>query len=521
MSIINAFHEPDSKYCFAVDEKTVVLRLRTGRGEAIGVHVLYGSKYDFAKKRFEAALSKAFTDALYDWWTVKLTLEDCRLVYVFAIESGGRSRYFSEDGVTDTYNFDRNYLNAFQLPYINAIDVHRPVKWMETAVFYQIFIDRFLRGDTEKNDGYIDLNWGEKPTYKSFAGGDLEGIRQKLDYLSELGVNALYLTPIFKSKSNHKYDITDYFNVDPQFGTNDAFKRLVADAHAKHIRVVLDAVFNHCSEDCGQFRDALKYGEKSRFYGWFLFHDDGTYECFASCEYMPKLNTSNPEVRDFLLKIAAHWIEEYDIDGWRLDVSDEVSHDFWRSFRKTVKAIKPDCVIIGENWHDAYPFLRGDQFDCIMNYAFTKACMDFFADKTIGAQGFAERLSALLMRNTDTVNAMMLNLLDSHDTHRFLTLLKGDVKALRAAIAVMFTFVGAPSVYYGTEIDMTGGYDPDCRRCFNWDKALSEAGELIRELAKLKPRGGIKLSSEGDTFVLERENVTLSIDGRFGICLKT
>lgn len=191
------------------------------------------------------------------------------------------------------------------------------------------------------------------------------------------------------------------------------------------MRIVLDAVFNHCSDELMQFQDVKEKGRASEYYDWFVIHGDKpdaeakNYEMFASCEYMPKFNTSNPEVQEYLCNIGVYYISKYNIDGWRLDVSDEVSHDFWRKFRKAVKAVREDCIIIGENWHDASNYLKGDQYDSIMNYAFTKACLDYFATGRLKAAGMADKLNDLLARNTDTVNGMLLNLLDSHDTHRF------------------------------------------------------------------------------------------------------
>ena len=355
----------------------------------------------------------------------------------------------------------------------------------------------------------------------------MEGIRKKLPYLQDLGINALYLTPIFKSISNHKYDIQDYFTVDPMFGTNEDFAALVEAAHERNIRVVIDAVFNHVSDQCSQFQDVLKNGKKSRYFHWFVIHADTVdqekvnYECFSACNYMPKWNTSNPEVQDYLIRIAVFWIREYGIDGWRLDVSDEVSHHFWRKFRQAVKAVNPECAIIGENWHNANSYLQGDQYDSIMNYAFTKACLDFFAFDALDARGFADKLNELLMRNTDIVNNMMLNLLDSHDTHRFFTQVGENKDKLESALAVLYLFVGAPCIYYGTEIALPGGYDPDCRRTMDWDRAQARGStwQLIRELTKLKKERPalhshqVKAYARGNVFCLDRGDIRLRIDG--------
>jgi len=521
------YHKPETEYGYAKDGKTFCLRIRTAREDTPTIHVVYGGKYDFWETQHRKAMSLSYRDRLYNYYTVDLQPEDIRLVYVFEIQQDKETSYYSEDGLSTTYDFTLNFYNAFQIAYINDSDVHKPVDWMHSACFYQFFIDRFFRGDNEKDDSYINLPWGEIPDPKSFAGGDLKGIQKKLPYLQDLGINALYLTPIFKSISNHKYDIQDYFIVDAMFGNNADFAELVEAAHERNIRVVIDAVFNHVSDQCEQFQDVLKHGKESRYFDWFIIHGDAVdqenvnYECFSSCNYMPKWNTSNPEVQDFLISIAVHWIKEYHIDGWRLDVSDEVSHYFWRRFRQAVKAANPECAIIGENWHNANTYLQGDQYDSIMNYAFTKACLDFFAFDALDACGFANKLNELLMRNTDTVNNMMLNLLDSHDTHRFFTQVGEDKTKLESALAVLYLFVGTPCIYYGTEIAMPGGYDPDCRRTMDWVKAEAQGStwKLIQKLTKLKKDDPalhshqIKVYAEGNVFFLNRGNIQLRVDG--------
>ena len=512
-------HIPDSQYCYPVGTHTVKLRLRVSAEDAFdGVRAVYGNKYVYHLKRSEAALERSFSDGTFAYYTLTLELTDVRLVYIFVLESEGKTYYFSEDGVTDSYDFSKAYYNAFQLPFINAADIMPAVDWMRGAVFYNIFVDRFYCGDRKKDRSYINLRWGDIPDPKSFAGGDLCGIIEKLDYLQRTGVTALYLTPVFCSVSNHKYDIYDYYRIDPQFGSKADLKRLVREAHARGMRVILDAVFNHCSEKLPQFADVLAKGRRSKYHGWFLIDGDRpdaaarNYQCFSFCTYMPKFNTSNKEVQEFLCGVAVYWVKECGIDGWRLDVSDEVSHDFWRKMRKEVKAVKPDCVIIGENWHDAHPFLGGDQYDGIMNYALTKACLDYFAWGETDEAGFADKLSALYMRNSGTVNGMMMNLLDSHDTHRFYSLAGKREDALIAALAVIFMHPGAAGVYYGTEIPLEGGYDPDCRRTMDWEKAEkgTEVSRCIAALAALRRRGelrfgSVRFSAQGGEFILRRE----------------
>ena len=512
------FHSSDSKYCYAIDEKTIEVFLRTSAEDLFeNVSIVYGNKYDYYIKQVKCPMTPRFCDGTFRYYYAKLKLTDVRFVYVFELTEKGKTSWFCGDGIVDAYDFSLAYFNSFQLPYINKSDIMPKVDWLTNAVFYEIFIDRFFSADAPKDTSYVNMAWDEIPNPKSFAGGDLAGIIEKIAYIKSLGVNALYLTPIFTSISNHKYDISDYYQVDKQFGTNETFRKLVEVCHQNGIRVVLDAVFNHCSENLMQFQDVLQKGKASPYYDWFLIDGDqadttlGNYEYFGVCKYMPKLNTSCPAAEEFLIGIAKHWIEEYDIDGWRLDVSDEVSHSFWRRFRQEVKAIKPDAAIIGENWHDAHVYLQGDQYDSIMNYAITKAMMDYFQKETLDGMGLAHRMSALYLRNTSIVNHMMMNLLDSHDTHRFFTLVDKDADKLICALALLFVHPGSVCVYYGTEVPMEGGYDPDCRRPMDWsvENEPSAVGKLITALAKLKnhmaiKHGDVDYRSNEKAFVMER-----------------
>ena len=524
----------DSNYCFPVSENEIVIRFRSAKNDLKNVYLIYESKYSIAKKQKKALMRKAYESSLFDFYEIRLKLKDVRFAYIFLLDTGKEQFYYSEDGATKDYDFSLCYYNFFQYPYINKADVHETVSWLRTASIYQIFVDRFLMGDRGKDRSYINMKWTDRPTPRSHAGGDLKGITKKLGYIKNLGFDTVYLTPIFRSVSNHKYDIADYYTVDPQFGSNEDLKELIDNAHGRKMRIILDAVFNHCSEDIAQFKDVLEKGRKSEYFDWFIIDGDAinekrtNYEVFASCRYMPKLNTSNPAVQDYLIGIAVHYIEEYGIDGWRLDVSDEISHDFWRKFRIAVKEagkrVGREIAIIGENWHDAVSYLRGDQYDSIMNYAVTKACLDYFAFEKFDAESFAWRLNEILVRNTTTVNGMMMNLLDCHDTERFITTLKGNRTRLKAALALIYLFPGAPCVYYGTEILTEGGPDPDCRRCMDWKKAGSgeyaDITGLLKTLSAFRKKqklytGEVSVSSENGAFIFTNTNgkrvVTLRI----------
>ena len=503
------FHKSESNYCFPRKKDEITIRLRTSRDDNISsVYLVYGCKYDFYAIQHQEKMELRYQDNLFSYYEVSIKLSDVRLTYVFKIISSGKTYYFSEDGLSETYDFAYNFYNCFQYAYIHENDVLEEVEFMKNAIFYEIFIDRFRMGNKNKDLSYINMKWEDKPTPTSFAGGDIQGIIDSLDYLSELGITALYLTPIFKSKSNHKYDIADYYQIDEQFGDEKTLLELVSKAHEKNIKVVLDAVFNHISENNYLFEDVKKNKEKSKYYDYFIFKGD-EYECFSICKYMPKLNTDNEKVRKYLIDVGKYYIEKFDIDGWRLDVSDEVSHSFWKEFRKEIKKIKKDAVLIGENWHDASKYLQGDEFDSIMNYSFTKALLDYLAFDKFTSKMMADRLNELQTRNIDSVNRMMLNLIDTHDTLRFYTEVNKNIDKYLLALALLYFYQGVPCLYYGDESLMEGGYDPDSRRGFV-KNTQNKAFDLIVELGKLKKEkdfcsGELYIKNEGDILILKRK----------------
>lgn len=366
--------------------------------------------------------------------------------------------------------------------------------WVRHAVFYQIFPDRFASSARVPKPNHLEP-WDARPTQSGFKGGDLLGVAEHLDYLQDLGITALYFNPIFQSTANHRYHTHDYLRVDPILGGDAAFKTLLDEAHRRDIRVIIDGVFNHASRGFYQFSHALENGAASPYLDWFHIHGfplhayegKANYDCWWGIPALPKLNTTTPAVREFLFSVAEHWIA-FGADGWRLDVPGEIDDDeFWREFRRRVKAINPEAYIVGEIWHEAQRWLQGDQFDAVMNYLFTKACVGFFAGEhmdahltsgvgygpvpALDASGFAYALNSALSLYPREISDVQLNLLDSHDTPRYLSIARGDVTALRLGTLAQMTFPGAPCVYYGDEIGMSGGKDPDCRRAFPWDRA--------------------------------------------------
>ncbi len=255
-------------------------------------------------------------------------------------------------------------------------------EWVRDAVFYQIFPDRFAHSlSVSKPSGLAE--WGSQPTAHGYQGGDLVGVVEKLDYLQDLGVNAVYFTPIFQSASNHRYHTHDYEKVDPMLGGNAALRRLVDEAHRRGMRVVLDGVFNHASRGFFPFHDILENGQDSAYLDWFNVHSHPLYAydpdkshgyaSWAGLPALPKFNIQCPAVREFLWGIGRQWVE-FGIDGWRLDVPAEIEDDdFWREFRRRVKGVNPDAYIVGEVWVDSRHWLKGDMWDAVMNYLFTRA----------------------------------------------------------------------------------------------------------------------------------------------------
>jgi glycosidase len=297
------------------------------------------------------------------------------------------------------------------------------------------------------------------------------------------------LCPIFTANANHKYDTVDYYNVDPHFGGNEAFKALVEAAHQRGMKVMLDAVFNHIGAQSPLWLDVVEKGEKSKYADWFWVNQfpvypdtpkdqwdfwNLNYETFGNVAEMPKLNTENEACRAYLLDVARYWVEEFKIDGWRLDVANEVDHAFWRDFRTVIKGINPDCYILGEIWHEGMPWLRGDQYDSLMNYPLTQAITDYFALSAMDKDGFKNAVNTSYLAYPRNVNEAMFNLLDSHDTTRILSLCQGDKRRAKLAYLFMFTQVGAPCIYYGGEIGMDGGRSmgsENNRKCMEWDES--------------------------------------------------
>ena len=519
------FHDMDKRFSYAVDKDLFVIRVQVKKDDMKEVILHYEDKYipmERKDTRKTVPMKKVAVSQFHDYYEAQIKMHLICLRYFFEFtDTQGEKVYYGN------YEFDKECITnrdrMFDCPQnLREEEMFEVPEWAANKVVYQIFPSRFAA--TEPVDKEL---WYKAPiTPMDDLHGNLRGIIEHMDDIQNLGIDVLYMTPIFQSNSCHKYDTTDYYQIDPSFGTTEDLKELVQKAHERGMKVVLDAVYNHTGREFFAFADILENGEKSKYRDWYFI--DGfplksewgeipNFKCFGYYGGMPKLNLKNPEVEKYITDVACYWIKECDIDGWRLDVGDEISHFFWKNFRKAVKAVKKDLLIIGEIWHYAGDFLEGDEWDTVMNYPFYLNLIDLLADEKITVSQFVQNLGYLKGRLNKNCYPLMWNLIDSHDTARFLHLCNDNKKKQHLAAAFQLLLPGMPMIYYGDEYAMPGANDPDCRRGMYWDEEYQdkEMYEWYKRLIQVRKShaciaegelAGIVTEDEEGTVVLIRKN---------------
>jgi glycosidase len=526
------YHDQTPRY-LDVDKEYAHFKFRAKKNDVTGV-TLIAREQKRSEKRVK--MTKVWEDKHFEYYECLVHIKRYPVRYLFEVKDENATAYFSELGATYNkedvreFTLTKAHVNIFQIP-----------EWAKGAIFYQIFPDRFFNGD-KNNDPPKVAKWGDKPKRNNFFGGDLQGIIQKLDYIESLGVNAIYLTPIFSSISNHKYDIYDYFNVDPHFGNNETLKSLVNEAHRRGIKIILDAVFHHTSDRFWAFEDILRNQEKSKYVNWYFirkfpvkrrkllkiltrfplpkklwhmlrFRLLPNYETFAVVPFMPKLNLLNSETAEYFMKVAEFWVREYDIDGWRFDVAFGIPFKFWKELRARLKQIKSDLYLLGEFGNgnsDPSAWVGPETFDAVMNYPLRSIILDFVVFESISVEEFHQRLMELLGKLPHKAVYSMYNLLGSHDTPRLLTICNGDLKKAKLAIFLQMMLPGSPSIYYGDEVGLQGGNDPDCRGTMEWDceKWNLELIDHVKKLIKIRKKQPVLTTGKMEVILKDmREHV--------------
>lgn len=510
MQFASVYHRTSDNYCYPLNEEDLIVNIKTGYdvkkvflhyGDPFSAGILGGSG-QWKGKREEIPFKKSLKNQL--WWTTTVKPKYKRCRYFFELITDTEVYYYFESGflTKEEYKNTKTFLQYFTFPWMNSIDINKTPRWVNETVWYQIFPERFCNGDSSLNPKDV-IEWaGPNKTVRNEEkyGGDLPGIISKLDYLKDLGISGLYLTPVNESKSSHKYDTIDYYKIDHNFGNTEIMKNLVKEAHNRGIKIMLDGVFNHTGEDFAPWQDVIKNGPKSKYFNWFMINKwpfdknihnakEGDYYTFAFYDNMPKLNTSNQEVIDYFVDVCEYWVKEYDIDAIRLDVANEVSHKFCKDLRIRMKSLKEDFYILGEIWNDSIPWLRGDEFDAVMNYPLGESVSDFWLEESLTKDDFANSINRCYTMYMQQTNDVLFNLLDSHDTIRLMSKIK-NVDKVYQQLAVLFTMPGSACIFYGTEVVLEGGYDPDCRRCMPWkeiqDGKYDDRIEMVKKLISLR-----------------------------------
>lgn len=525
----------------------------------------------FGVERVSIILRKGDTTLIFDFHSQMIKGDvkffECEFVmpesgiwfYRFEAYRGNETFYFGQN--QDCTAICGEWLPEWQLTVIEK-DFKTP-DWAKSGVIYQIFGDRFCKGAIRhfRKKGTLHSDWHEDPVVADdgeeyladdFFGGNIEGIISKLPYLKSLGVSLIYLNPIFKSCSNHRYDTGDYFQIDELFGDKHQFSKLIAKAKKLDINIMLDGVFNHTGSDSIYFNKKGNYNsigayqsKNSPYYDWYTFYTHPNhYHCWWGCTVVPTVNKNIQSYRNMILGangVIDYWTKK-GVKGWRLDVVDELPIDFVSEIRKVLKNISDDNLLIGEVWEDAStkvsydiwrPYFFGDQLDGVMNYPFKDAILDFVVDKDISY--FKGRVSSIMQHYPKQCLDVCMNMLSTHDTVRAITRLsqidttglskkqksklaikphdlEQSVKLFKIATVIQYFMPGMPSIYYGDEAGVLGFEDPMNRKTYPWGRENQNLVSFFEKLGKIRTQesnvlqGNANFDDRDDLLILNREN---------------
>ena len=475
MNLPAVVHRPTPEYIYPRARDQLTIQITTAREDVKQVTLVFWPRYETsADRQTHIPMKRSLRDAYHDCYRTTIQTEDVAAYvrYYFVLESDEETVWLGAKGFSDKEPAINE--NFFEFLWPNEGDGYCAPDWHKQQVYYQIFPERYRSGDDRLTPSDADP-WGSPPTRENFMGGDIQGIIQGLDHICDLGATCLYLTPIFNAPSNHKYDTVDYYEIDPSFGTKEDLRKLVSEVHKRGLRLILDGVFNHCGYYWPPFQDLVRNGANSKYRDWFFPQgypvtlDPCNYDCVGHYKWMPKINLNCPDAAEYFIRVGEYWIREFGIDGWRLDVADEVPASFWQKFSSRIKQLKPDALLLGETWGDAQKLVTANRLDTAMNYLFREAMVGWLGKRNLSVSRFDDQINRMLSLYPEEVALRLYNPLDSHDTARFMFECQNDLRRFKLAVALQMTLPGCPAVFYGDEVGLTGDNDPLCRVCMEWD----------------------------------------------------
>lgn len=527
MNKSSILHIPLSQYAFATKERTLTIRLRAAKDDLTRVTLYYGDRACTRSplEMFPLTMQLAAEDEDFAYYETTFESPFTRVCYYFHIEKEEEEYYYYSDQfhkkLADFFIQDQmieSRSEYYQYPFILRSEILDTPSWFKEAIVYNIFPDSFASSRRYIKKQGIQIRREDETISKSRLGGTIRGVLENLDYIQDLGFTCVYFNPIFAAGEYHKYDLLDYFQIDPCFGSNEDFRCLVEQIHARGMKIIIDGVFNHCGWYFFAFEDVIKNQEASQYKDWFYQLNfpvqrpsesvkSLTYDCFAYEKKMPKLNTANIKVQEYFEQVCRYWIREYHIDGWRLDVANEVDRNFWRRFRLAAKSEDPNVVLIGEVWENSETWLRGDAFDSTMNYEFRNQCRDFFGLQLIDAVTFSHRIRRMLYRYPKNITLSQLNLLDSHDVPRFMSICHDNKQCYVLSLIFLFLSPGVPCLFYGDELGVEGIREEEYRKPMPWELEGSELQRLVKQLIGIRR----DLISWEDEFVMYHKDENPSV----------